>query len=108
MTSYLLIESRDPFESRGFGQRCDLAATMVAGGAAVTLFLVENGVLAARASARAQEIEKLSRSGVSVLADEFALRERGIAAAELAPSVKSTGLDELVKRLAAGAKSIWN
>ena len=108
MPSYLLIESRDPFESRGFGQRCELAAALATDGAAVTLFLVENGVLAARSAAAVRELDRLGRSGVSVLADEFALRERGIAVAELAGHVKSARLDELVKQLGTGAKAIWN
>ena len=108
MPSYLLVESRDPFESRGFGQRCELAAALAADGAAVTLFLVENGVLAARSAAGVLELDKLGRTGVSMLADEFALRERGIAVAELAGHVKSARLDELVERLCTGAKAIWN
>jgi sulfur relay (sulfurtransferase) complex TusBCD TusD component (DsrE family) len=108
MPSYLLIESRDPFEGKGFGQRCHLAAALTANGATVTLFLVENGVLVARSAARAHELEKLARSGVSVLADEFALRERGITASELAGHVKSARLDALVERLASGAVTLWS
>ena len=108
MPDYVLIESRDPFELKGFSQRCDLALALVRDGATVTLFLVENGVLAARGAARVRELEKLGRSGVPVLADEFALRERGIAAAELATDVKCASLDVLVERLGAGAKAIWN
>jgi sulfur relay (sulfurtransferase) complex TusBCD TusD component (DsrE family) len=108
MSSYLLIESRDPFESRGFGQRCELAAALAVDGASVTLFLVENGVLAARGSAQVRELEKLGRSGVSVFADEFALRERGITVGELAGQVKAVRLDALVERLGTGAKAIWN
>ena len=55
--------------------------------AAVTLFLVENAVLGARAGAKVRDLEKIARAGVRILADDFALRERGIA--ELAPNVVS-------------------
>ena len=108
MTSYLVVESRDPFESHGFARRCELAAALRADGASVTVFLVENGVIAARASARLREIEQLAKSGVAVLADEFSLRERGIAPGELAVAVKPVALDAVVEQMVAGAKVLWN
>jgi len=108
MTSYLVVESRDPFESHGFARRCELAAALRADGASVTVFLVENGVMAARAAARLRELEQLAKSGVVVLADEFSLRERGIAQSELAAAVKRVGLDAVVEQMAAGAKVLWN
>ena len=106
MTGYLLVESRDPFESKGFSQRCELALALLAEGRGVTIFLVENAVLAARASAKTPGLEKLAKAGVRVLADEFALRERGIA--DVAHSIASTGIDTLVGELASGAKTLWN
>ena len=108
MTHYLIIESRDPFESRGFAQRCDLALALRADGAGVTLFLLENGVLAARHAAKLRELERLAKAGVTVLADEFGLRERGVAPAEVASTVTSTRLEALVGELTRGAKAIWN
>lgn len=108
MTSYLVVESRDPFESHGFARRSELAAALRADGASVTVFLVENGVIAARASARLRELEQLAKSGVVVLADEFSLRERGIAQSELAPAVKPVALDAIVEQMLAGAKVLWN
>ena len=48
MTKYLLIESRDPFESNDVGYYYDLAADLARRGDEVTLFLVQNGVLPAR------------------------------------------------------------
>ena len=108
MANYLLIESRDPFESKGFAQRSELASLLIADGSGVTIFLVENGVLAARASAKLRELDKLAKSGVEILADEFALKERGIAAGDIASAVKPSKVDALISRLAAGAKAIWN
>lgn len=108
MAKYLLIETRDPFASQDFALHCDLAAALANDGAEVTLFLLENGVLAARSAARVHALERLVRLGVPVLADEFALRERGIAASEVADQVKGVSLDTLVARLGTGAKAIWN
>ena len=108
MTSYLVVESRDPFDSHGFARRAELAVALRADGASVTVFLVENGVIAARASARLREIEQLAKAGVAVLADEFSLRERGIAQGELAAAVKPVALDVVVEQMVAGAKVLWN
>jgi sulfur relay (sulfurtransferase) complex TusBCD TusD component (DsrE family) len=108
MTGYLVVETRDPFESHGFARRCELAAALVADGASVTVFLVENGVIGARASARLRELEQLARSGVALLADEFSLRERGIEKGALAAAVKPVALDTVVDQIAAGARVLWN
>jgi len=108
VTRYLLIESRDPCRSQAFVLRTELAAALRADGADVTLFLVENAVLGVRAAARLPALEKLAKHGVQIFADEFALRERGIGAAEFAPVVKPANLDALVAQLAGGARAIWN
>lgn len=108
MSQYLLIESRDPFESKGFSQRCELALALLDESAGVTLFLVENAVLGARASAKGRELEKLSKAGVRVLADAFALRERGIDSAQVIAAVQPVELDVLIGQLADGAKALWH
>ena len=66
MSQYLLIESRDPFESNDVGYYYDLAKGLVEGGNQVTLFLVQNGVLPARPSAHSAALSALARSGVTV------------------------------------------
>ena len=68
MAQYLLIESRDPFESNDVGYYYELAKALVEGGNQVTLFLVQNGVLPARPSAHSAALSALARSGVTVLA----------------------------------------
>lgn len=108
MTRYLLIESRDPFESRSFSTRCELAADLSRDGNEVTLILVENGVFAARRRAATREVDAAARAGVSVLADEFALRERGIVGAELASGIAAVNLEQVVQELLAGARTLWN
>jgi sulfur relay (sulfurtransferase) complex TusBCD TusD component (DsrE family) len=106
MSQYLLIESRDPFESNDVGYYYDLARGLVEGGNQVTLFLVQNGVLSARPSAQSVALEALARSGVTVLADDFSLQERGIA--RLAEGVAAAPIDVVVDQLAAGHKTLWH
>ena len=106
MAQYLLIESRDPFESNDVGYYYDLAKGLVEGGNQVTLFLAQNGVLAARPSAKSAALDALARSGVTVLADEFSLQERGIA--KLVEGVAAAPIDVVVDHLAAGHKTLWH
>ena len=107
MAKYLLIESRDPFET-DVSAYLDLAANLKKEGNEVTLFLVQNGVLPARKSARSETLSKLAQAGVEVLADDFSLRERGIAAARLAPGVKAAPIETVVDQLAEGRKALWH
>jgi len=106
VNNYLLIESRDPFESNDVGYYYELSKGLVEGGNEVTLFLVQNGVLAARASAHSAVLTALRQSGVKVLADDFSLRERGIS--KLAEGVVAAPIDVIVDHLAAGHKTLWH
>jgi predicted peroxiredoxin len=106
MASYLLIESRDPFDSADTGFCRDLAMQLAGAGHKVTLFLVQNGVLPARAGARAPGFAELAQAGVEVLADEFSLRERAVE--RLHPEVKASPIDVVVDRMADGSKVIWH
>ena len=108
MASYLLIESRDPFQTNDVERQYDLAASLKQAGNQVTLFLVDNGVLPARRSARSARLGQLAQAGVEVLADEFSLRERGIPDAALAQGVKKAPIDAIVDRLEQGQKAIWH
>lgn len=108
MASYLLIESRDPWESNDTTTWQELAASLAAEGNTVTLFLVQNGVLPARRSTRSAALGALARAGVEVLADEFSLRERGIDTGRLADGVKPASIDVVVDHMAAGRKVIWH
>ena len=108
MAKYLLVESRDPFDSNDVAQYWDLASGLVKEGHQVTLFLVQNGVLPARRSARSAGLTALAKAGVEVLADDFSLRERGIATGGLAEGVKPAPLDRVVDQLAEGRKALWH
>lgn len=108
MSHYLLISSRDPFTCPTTREVYELACTLCERGHAVTLFLIENGVLAARASADYGALRETAAMGVKVLADEFALRQRAIRADALLEGVAPSGLELVIDALAAGAKTIWH
>jgi intracellular sulfur oxidation DsrE/DsrF family protein len=108
MPKYLLIESRDPFDSNDTGFCVDLATQLAAAKNEVTVFLVQNGVLPARAGARAGGLMQLTGAGVSVLADSFSLKERGIDASRLASGVAAAPLDVVLDALAEGTQVIWH
>jgi intracellular sulfur oxidation DsrE/DsrF family protein len=108
MSGYLLIESRDPFESGDVENFLELAETLAASGQRVTLFLVQNGVLSARHGARSGPLAALATNGVEVLADDFSLQERGISANRLIPGVKAAPLSVVVDQMADGRKTLWH
>ena len=66
MAGYVLIESRDPFESNDVAYCYELATSLAGAGQPVTLFLVQNGVLPARPGGRTPALEALARAGVRV------------------------------------------
>ena len=106
MAKYLLIESRDPFESNDVGYYYELSSSLVQAGNEVTLFLVQNGVLPARPSARSAALTALARLGVKVLADDFSLEERGIS--KLVDGITVSPIDVVVDHLAAGDVTMWH
>jgi len=108
MASYLLIESRDPFDSNDVTSFYELAAGLVDEGNEVTVFLVQNGVLPARPSAKSQPLTELAQIGAEVLADDFSLRERGIKPERLAQGIGASALDTVIDHLANGSKVIWH
>ena len=106
---YVFIESRDPFDSADTGFVGDTAAALRERGRPVTVFLVQNGVLAARAGARGSQIPRLAGAGVVVLADDFSLQERGIEPGEMTAGVRATSIDTLVDLVVQPAtKTIWH
>ena len=107
MTRYVFIESRDPFESRDTQFLEETAIAVKERGHDVTVFLLQNGVLAARESVK--QLSRLAAAGVTLLADDLSLRERGITVEELAPSVRETGIDALVDALVQeNTKALWH
>lgn len=108
MSKYILIASRDPYESAEVPAYYDLAAGLARDGSTVTVFLVQNGVLAARKGEKADLVAKLAQAGVEVLADEFSLRERAIGTDRLVAGAKPAAIDVVVDHLEDGRKALWH
>jgi len=107
MTTYVFIESRDPFESRDTAFIEETAIAVKERGHAVTVFLVQNGVLAARQNTG--RLNRLAEAGVTLIADDLSLRERGIEREELAGGVQEQGIDWLADAIArTNTKAIWH
>jgi hypothetical protein len=106
MSAYVLIASEDPFE-RDTGRLHVLAVDLRRAGHEVTVFLMQNAVFAARAACAKTALPSLLEASVEVFADEFSLRERGIASLELPSGVRAAPLDVLIELLAAGRKALW-
>ena len=106
MAKYLLIESRDPYDSNDVVRNYELARNLCSEGNEVTLFLVQNGVFPARPSTRSLELAAVAKAGVTVLADDFSLRERSIS--RTIDGVASSPLDLVIDQMVHGAKTIWH
>jgi sulfur transfer complex TusBCD TusB component (DsrH family) len=108
MAKYLLIESRDPFDSSDSEYFAELVEGIAKRGNETTLFLVQNGVLPARKGSKYNGvIADLIKNKVKVVADRFSLKERGIR--QLAEGVDTADTDRLVDLLLeAGTKAIWH
>ena len=63
-------------------------------------------MLAARPSAQTPQLRALIGSGVKVLADDFALKERGIT--KLLDGVEIAPIEIVVDHLEAGHKTLWH
>jgi len=109
MTNYLFIETRDPFESRDLQFTEQTATALKRRGHEVTVFLVQNGVLATRQNVRDSYLTRLTQAGVNLLADDFSLAERGIKTAELCAGVLPASIESLVDALLqTNTKAIWH
>ena len=108
MADYILIESRDPFDSAATGGFLDLAEGLAKEGSEVALFLVQNAVLAARHGAKAGALAALTANGVKVLADSFSLQERGISPNRLVAGITVAPLSAVIDYMAAGRRALWH
>ena len=109
MSNYVLIESRDPFESSDAAFVAETAVSLKKKGHNVTVFLIQNGVLGARKQARKSQVPAILESGVAVLADDFSLRERGMSIGECASGLQAGSIDQLVDLLVGNnTKAVWH
>ena len=106
--SYVLIETRDPFESAEVDGMFDLASRL-AETAAVSVYLVENGVMPLRATSAAASTITALAARTTVLADDFSLRQRAIGASDLVPGVTPASIEHLVELITTpGCKAMWH
>ena len=108
MARYLVIESRDPFDSQDSAYFSELVQGISGRGNETTLFLVQNGVFPARKGSKHNEaISRLVKNNVKVLADSFSLKERAIK--NLIDGVQVCDMDRVVDLLLEpGTKAIWH
>lgn len=108
MATYVVIETKDPYERRSPRAFQEVVRGLAARGNRVVLFLAQDAVQAARPGSRfAQDLATLAQQGISVRADRFGLRERGIAGP--APGVEESDISDLIPLiLEPGAKAFWH
>ena len=108
MSGYVLVGASDAVETIDGRRLYEVGSALAKGGNEVTVFLVQNGVLACRPrSAGAAALSALAASA-TVLADDFSLRERGIARDEIVSGVRIGGIEELVDAaMEDGRKVVW-
>ena len=108
MSQYILVCSRDPFTSGKTADFYHMAQTFRRDGHDVTLILVVNGVLAARARARCPSLLETIMAGVTVLAEDVSLRRRAMVAEELVSGVSLVGFERVLSGLVSGHKVFWH
>lgn len=107
MPKFLIVESRDLMEYKESDFALNLASSLKKKGNDTTLYLIENGVLAARKGSEvASRLTTLSREGVQVLAEDLSLKMRGVK--ERTEGVSESNMDALADLILNGAdKVIW-
>ena len=108
MTHYLILESRDPYDSADWANMQEIVVELKKNGNDVTLFLLQNGVLPIRKGTSFEKhFDNLKSLEIKIFADFFALQERGIK--EIAKSVEKSNLDRLIQLcLRPNTKTIWH
>jgi sulfur relay (sulfurtransferase) complex TusBCD TusD component (DsrE family) len=109
MARYLLIESKDPLGGGTYA--FELGRQLAEQQHQVTIYLLQDGVFTARSSFPAGERlrQEAERHGLTLLADELSLRQRGIVGGRLAAGVRRSQMDELVDLLMERSdKAIWH
>lgn len=108
MSDYFIIASRDPFDCNDTARVQTLVTDMADAGHRVTLFLVQNGVLAARRGALWGGLTGLAGRRVLLLADRFSLAERALPEEELISAVRPADINCVIDALVEGQRVIWH
>ncbi len=109
MARYLLIETKDPLGGGGYA--FDIGRQLRELNHDVTIYLLQDGVFAARRGFAAGEklVEEAEKQGLRMLADRVSLRQRGLIDARLAEQVRPSDMDALVSVLMEQSdKVIWH
>jgi sulfur relay (sulfurtransferase) DsrF/TusC family protein len=107
MAGYLIFASRDPFSEKSAEETFSWVESLGKNGDEITLFLVENGALAARRTPKAEVLTRLAKSGARVWVDELSAKERGIEESRIAEGIEVVALDKALDALGDGAKTFW-
>lgn len=78
MTNLLLVLSKDPFTTEIPDMVIDIANEAVNKGSDVSLYLIEDGVTAARKSEFGQKLAAMQQKGIKIFADDKSVLSRGI------------------------------
>lgn len=106
MKNYLLIDSRGEYEAVDSRDFFELAAELKRCGDTVEILLVQNGVLPARAGAKADALTAAVRAGIPIFAESFAIKERAIG--PLPKCATEAPLSIVIDRMAQGWNVIWH
>ncbi len=109
MSQYLLIESKSPLDGGDYS--FELARQLRGTKHNVSIYLVQDGVLAARRrfDAGKRLVTRAKVKQVALLADEVSLRQRGITRERLAEAVRVSTMGELVDLIMDKSdKVIWH
>jgi hypothetical protein len=106
MKQCMIVETRDPAGHLDFDWMAELALGLRREGVKVAMLLTENGTFGGRANV-APCLQRLVAEGIPVLADRFALEERGIAESNLMSGVEPCEIGVVVEWLEAGASVLW-
>lgn len=109
MAQYLLVESKSP--TVGGQYAFELAEQLRELKHNVTIYLVQDGVFAARKRFQAGEklVGDARAKNLTLLADDISLRQRGISKERLSEAVKVSTMDELVDLVMEKSdKAIWH
>lgn len=109
MAKYLLIETKGPLEGGGYA--FDLGGQLRGLKHDVTLYLLQDAVFTARKGFKDGEqlVANATRQGLTLLADEISLRQRGVVKERMSDQVNVSNMDELVDLLMERSeKAIWH
>jgi sulfur transfer complex TusBCD TusB component (DsrH family) len=105
MKHYLIVDSRDLTEYVNGSYLPLVVKELREKGHEVTVFLIENGVIAAREGSKmGQVLDALSRNGARILAEDVSCLARGVN--RLSPGISLANLDLLADSIAGGFDNI--